>query len=392
MTDQHHESTPTGKIATQGQLDILTVYGRRERRQFLDLPRSLYAQDSAWIAPLQFERRQHLSQRNPYFRHALFQAWIACRGGHPVGRISAQVDRLHLERYNEHAGFFGMLEAQDDPEVFQALFATAEKWLHDQGMQSVRGPFNLSINEECGLLVEGFDTPPAIMMGHARPYYPQRIEEQGYTGVQDLLAYRIQADFAAPRYLDTMVSRFGSRIRLRSLRRRNFADDLAVIKNIYEDAWSNNWGFIPFTTQEFVELGENLKRLVPLDFVRIAEVDGEPAAMMVVFPNLNEAIRDLNGRLLPLGWLKLLWRLKVTGVRTGRVPLMGVRQRFQGSRLGATLALMMITSIQSSALKRGMKEVEMSWILESNKGVRAIIEAVGGEPYKRYRIYQKNIA
>jgi hypothetical protein len=231
-----------------------------------------------------------------------------------------------------------------------------------------------------------------LMMGHALPYYPGRIEEQGFTGAQDLLAYRIRSDFAPPRHLDTLISRVSGRVRLRRMRRWKFAEDLAIIKDIFEDAWSNNWGFVPFTTEEFSELGKNLKLLVPLDYIRIAEVDGEPAAMMALFPNLNEAIRDLDGRLLPFGWLKLLWRLKVSGVKTGRVPLMGVRRRFQGGRLGATLALMLITSLQTSSREHGMEDVEMSWILESNKGVRNIIESIGGKPYKRYRIYQKDLA
>ena len=373
-------------------LEIVSVRGKGELREFLHLPWSLYAHDPAWVPPLFFEREQHLSKRNPYFRHATFRAWIARRGGETVGRISAQVDQLHLQRYDDRTGFFGLLEAQDDPEVFQALFEAAQTWLRDQGMRRVLGPFNLSINDECGLLVEGFDTPPMIMMGHALSYYAGRIAEQGFTGAQDLLAYRIRADFAKPRHLDALAARVAGQVRLRPMRNREFAEDLAIIKDIFEDAWSNNWGFLPFTTEEFEELGKNLKLIVPADFVRIAEVDGEPAAMMVVFPNLNEAIRDLNGRLLPLGWLKLLWRLKVCGMKTARVPLMGVRRRFQGSHFGAILALMMITSLQTSGIRRGLEEIELSWILEGNKGMRNIIESIGGDPYKLYRIYQKDLA
>ena len=393
ITNRHNESAAVEKDTSSpcAPLEILPVRGEDERRSFLHLPWSLYADDPAWIPPLLLERKEHLSKRNPYFLHATFQSWIARRGNETVGRISAQVDRLHLQRYDDRTGFFGLIEAQDDPEVFQALFDAAQNWLRERGMCRICGPFNLSINEECGLLVKGFDTPPMIMMGHALPYYSGRIEELGFTGAQELLAYRIRADFAAPRHLDALISRLGERVRLRPLRRRHFAEDLAIIKDIFEDAWSNNWGFLPFTTEEFAEMGKNLKLLVPPDYVRIAEVDGEPAAMMVVFPNLNEAIRDLDGRLLPLGWLKVLWRLKVSGVKTGRVPLMGVRRRFQGSRLGATLALMLITSLQTSARGRGMEDVEMSWILESNKGMCNIIESLGGELYKRYRIYQKNL-
>jgi hypothetical protein len=373
-------------------LEILPVGGEDERRDFLRLPWLLYANDPHWVPPLLFERRQHLSKRNPYFQHASFQAWVARRGRQTVGRISAQVDRLHLERYDDQTGFFGMIEAQDDPEVFQALFDAAQTWLRERNMRRIRGPFNLSINEECGLLVEGFDTPPMIMMGHALPYYPVRIEEQGFTGVQDLLAYWIGTDFTVPRHLEALISRASGRVRLRPLRpRRGFREDLAVIKDIFEDSWSGNWGFLPFTEMEFAEMGKSLKLLVPPEFVRIAEVDGEPAAMMAGFPNLNEAARDLDGKLLPLGWLKLLWRLKFKRVKTARVPLMGVRQRFQGSRLGAILALMMITSLRTSGRRRGIEGVELSWILESNMGMRKIIESLGGKPYKRYRIYQKDL-
>ena len=393
MTRQFQQSIKADAADSPGRaaLEILPVEGERERRQFLHLPQSLYASDPVWIPPLLLERKEHLSPRNPYFRHATVKTWLARREGRPVGRISAQVDQLHLERYDDATGFFGLLEAQNDPEVFRALFETAEGWLREQGMRRVRGPFNLSINEESGLLVDGFNTPPAVMMGHALPYYAGRIEMQGYAGIQDLLAYRIRTDFAAPPHFDQLAARFAPRVRLRPLSRQNFQEDLAVIKDIFEDAWSGNWGFIPFTDEEFTELGKNLKLLVPANFVRIAEVDGDPAAMMVVFPNLNEAIRDLNGRLLPLGWLRLLWRLKVRGLKTGRVPLMGVRRRFQNSRLGAILALMMITSLQPEVRGRGMEEAEMSWILESNKGMRNIIESIGGQPYKRYRIYQKNL-
>lgn len=392
MTTRPNESAMAEKDSSSAApLEILPVCDRAAHREFLHLPGSLYTHDPAWIPPLLLERREHLSKNNPYFRHATFQAWIARRGSKTVGRISAQVDQLHLQRYDDHTGFFGMLEAQDDPEVFQALLDTAQAWLRERGMKRIRGPFNLSINQECGLLVEGFDTPPVIMMGHALPYYSRRIEEQGFTAEQDLLAYRIESDFAAPRHLEALSSRIAGQVRLRPMRRREFTEDLAIIKDIFEDAWANNWGFLPFTTEEFDDLGKSLKLLVPTDFVRIAEVDGEPAAMMVVFPNINEAIRDLDGRLFPLGWLKLLWRLKVSGVKTGRVPLMGVRQRYQQSRLGAILALLLITSLQDSARSRGLEEVEMSWILENNVGMRKIIESIGGESYKRYRIYRKDL-
>jgi hypothetical protein len=373
-------------------LQICPVRSRRQREQFIRLPWRIYQDDPCWIPPLLAERRQHLDpRRNPFFRHADTAGWLAVIDGRPAGRISAQIDHLHQERYGDGAGFFGHLEAIDDPAVFAALLDTVGDWLRERGMQSVRGPFNFSINQECGLLVDGFDTPPMVMMGHAPPWYTTRLEEQGFTKAMDLLAWRVNADFTPPAFLTRITPRLAGRVRLRPLDSSRFDTELALIRDIFEDAWQNNWGFVPFTAAELKELGRNLKLLVPPELVRFAEVDGEPAAMMAVFPNVNEAIRDLDGRLLPMGWLRLLWRLKVSGVKSIRVPLMGVRRQFQNSRLGATLALMLITSLQEESLRRGIETAEMSWILENNEGMSHINEAVGGVPYKRYRIYAKEL-
>ena len=359
--------------------------------RFIEVPWPLYAADPCWVPPLLVERKWHLSAKNPYFEHADFQAWIARRGDRMVGRISAQVDQLHLQQHNDATGFFGFLEAEDSAETFHALFAAAENWLRQKGMQRVRGPFSLSINDECGLLIDGFDCPPPIMLGHALPYYGKRVEEQGYDKEQDLLAYRVDPKIIHQPHLELLNKRFSRRVKVRMMRRDRFKEELAILKDIFEDAWAENWGFIPFTPAEFAELGKNLKFLVDSESVRIAEVDGEPLAMIVMFPNINEMIRDVDGKLLPFGWLKLLWRLKVTGARTSRVPLMGVRRQYQGTMLGAALAVMAIAPIVENLRKKGVVEVDMSWILEQNKGMRKIIELLGGEPYKRYRIYQKDL-
>ena len=372
-------------------LQIKPVEGRRALQRVIRLPWSLYSNDPAWIPPLLFERRQHLSQRNPYFEHAQYRFWIAYRDSTPVGRISAQIDQLHLQRYQDATGFFGMLEAENDPIIFQALMNTAETWLLYQGMRRIRGPFNLSINQECGLLVDGFDTGPMIMMGHSRPYYGTRIEEQGYAKEKDLLAYIVDSHFKLSTAMQAIVKRAARHVRIRQMRRSRLNEDLQILRDIYEDAWSQNWGFIPFTKKEFDHLGRDLKQLVPVDFVQIAEVDGVPAAMIVLFPNINEAIRDLNGRIVPFGWLKLLWRLKVRFPKTARIPLMGVCRSYQKSRLGAALALMLIRAVQESGLRRGIQKGELSWILEDNMGMRNMLAAIGAVVYKRYRIYTKEL-
>jgi GNAT superfamily N-acetyltransferase len=344
-----------------------------------------------WIPPLLLERQEHLSQRNPYFAHARAKFWLAYQNHTPVGRISAQIDTLHLERYHDSTGFFGMIEAEDDAEVFETLFTTAEAWLRDQGMRHVRGPFNLSINEECGLLIDGFEYPPMVMMGHAPRYYAPRLEGLGYCKVKDTLAYRIDATFTPPPVMQLIAARTAERITVRPLQRSNFKHDISILQDIFNDAWSDNWGYLPFTDAEFAHLAQSLKYLVADDLVQIAEVDGVPAAMIVVFPNVNEAIRDLNGRLFPFGWIKLLWRLKATYPTTARIPLMGVRKRYQRSLLGTALAFMVIDAVRDPGLKRGIQEVELSWILEDNHGMRNILQSLGGTPYKRYRIYQKKL-
>lgn len=362
----------------------------KDMSAFLDLPRSLYRGDPSWIEPLQLERRQHLSKRNPLFEHLDWQGWIAWRGQEAVGRITAQWDHLHQERYGDATGYFGMLEAIDNAEVFRALTGMAEHWLQSRGARRVIGPFNLSINDECGLLVEGFDRPPVFMMGHARPYYAQRLEDQGYRAAKDLLAYWMScADLSFTPAMRRLVARYRCRIRLRPIRAKHFAEDMEELREIFNDAWSENWGFVPFTSAEFRELGNSLRFFVPYDFIQIAEIDGTPAAFIVALPNLNEAIRDLNGHLMPFGWLKLLWRLKIRYPQTGRIPLMGVRKRYQFTRLGPALALTLIEAIQASVMGKGIRSIEMSWILEDNAGMRNILENIGTELYKRYRLYQK---
>jgi hypothetical protein len=284
-----------------------------------------------------------------------------------------------------------MLEAEDNSQTFRALLHTAESWLRNQGMERISGPFNLSINQELGLLVDGFDTLPSMMMGHARPYYADRIEEDGYQKEKDLLAYLINSDFKMAAAAKRIAARTKDRIHIRGLQKSNFVNELDIIRNIFNDAWSQNWGFIPWTEAEFEHLGKDLKMLADEELVKIAEVDGKPAAFMVVLPNINEIIRDLNGRLFPFGWLKMLWRLKIKYPKSARIPLMGVRSQYHNSLMGAALAFGIFAEVHQPGLKRGIKEVELSWILEDNMGMRNIIESISGRVYKTYRIYSKQL-
>ena len=372
-------------------LQVVKVERKSDLNEFIRLPWSLYKDDPNWIPPLILERRMQLSPKNPYFEHAKFCSWITYRNGKPVGRISAQIDRLHIDRYQDATGFFGMLEAEDDSLTFRALLSTAESWLRDQGMQQISGPFNLSINQELGLLVDGFDTPPSMMMGHARPYYADRIEKDGYQKEKDLLAYIINTDSKMTAAAKRITARAKDRIHIRRLQKSDFVNELEIIRDIFNDAWSQNWGFIPWTEAEFEHLGKDLKMLADEELIKIAEADGKPAAFMVVLPNINEVIRDLNGRLLPFGWLKMLWRLKVKYPKSARIPLMGVRSQYHNSLMGAALAFGIFADVQQQVLKRGIKEIELSWILEDNLRMRNIIESNSGRVYKTYRIYSKKL-
>ncbi len=370
---------------------VRPVMSYRDMGKFIDVPWHVYANDPMWVPPLRLERRFHFSRYNPYFKHGEWQAWVAYQDGQAVGRISAQIDSLHQERYGSDSGHFGLLECIDNSEVFAALILHAEAWLASRQIGRISGPFNLSINQECGILVEGFDTPPVVMMPHSPPWYSRLLEEQGYSPVKDLLAYKVNVDFEIPRVMQIMINRFSSQIKLRTLQRDQFDQEMEILRDIFNDAWSENWGFIPFTREEFAELGSSLRLLLPDDYIQIAEVNGRPAAFMVGLPNLNEVLIELDGSLFPFGWLKLIKKIKNLEIRTGRIPLMGVRKEFHNTPTGLALACLVIDAPRQAGIKRGIQEVEMSWILEDNVAMRSILDSIGSKQYKRYRIYGKTL-
>jgi hypothetical protein len=375
-------------------LRVRPVEGRRTLKQFIQMPARIHAGDRHWVQPLMFERLEHLNpKKNPYFEHAEVAFWLALRNDRPVGRISAQVDRLHLERHQDATGQFGFLEAEDDPEVFAALFEAAGSWLVARGMRRATGPFSLSINDESGLLTDGFETPPYLMMGHGPRYYGPRVEEQGFRKARDLIAYAFDVAAPPPERARRMYARLsrGAGLSFRPIEMRRFDQELETIVEIFNDAWSDNWNFVPMTPAEVRYMGKNLKPIVRAEYAWIGETDGEPAAMVVTLPNVNEAIADLGGRLLPFGWAKLLWRLKVRGTRSARMPLMGVRKQYQGTAKGAALALGVIEAVRGWHAEHGAQEAELSWVVEDNRPTHEIIAMVGGRPYKTYRVYEKSL-
>lgn len=380
--------------AAAGPLAIEPVERPADSDAFIRLPWAIYRSDPAWIPPLLLERREHLDQRkNPFFETADAQFWLARRGSRPVGRISAQVNRAYLARYDDATGHFGMLEAEDDAEVFQALLKTAEDWLRGRGLRRVRGPFNLSINEDCGLLVEGFQYPPSMLMGHARPYYAPRLEALGYRKAKDLICYHYDAAQDLPASAVHVLRKMdlSQSLTVRPLDMARYEQDLAAIMDVFNDAWSQNWGFVPMSPSELRHMAKALKPIVRPQTIAIAELGGKPVAMAISLPNVNEAIADLNGRLLPFGWARLLWRLKVKTPKSARVPLMGVRKAYHGSMLGAALAIAVVDSMRRGQKALGVESGELSWILEDNLPMRRMIETFGGVAYKTFRIYERNL-
>ncbi|UGS42443.1 N-acetyltransferase [Pseudocitrobacter corydidari] len=373
-------------------ISVEKVVSKRERQAFISFPSALYGDDPNWIPPLMIEREEHLSAKNPGTEHIRWRAWVARKNGVLVGRVTAQIDTLHRERYGDDSGHIGMIDAIDDAEVFRALFSAAEAWLIAEGARKITGPFSLNINQESGLLVDGFDTPPSVMMPHGKPWYGPRVEQQGYTKGIDLFAYWMKrTDLTFSPSLTRLMDQVRKKVTIRCIDRKRFAEEMQILREIFNSGWQHNWGFVPFTEREFAEMGNQLKFLVPDDMIYIAEIDATPCGFIVGMPNINEAIADLNGHLFPFGWAKLLWRLKVSGVRTARVPLMGICKEHQFSRIGPVIALLLIEALRAPFAKRRIDALEMSWILETNTGMRTILEKIGAVPYKRYRLYEKEL-
>jgi hypothetical protein len=373
-------------------MEIIPVVSKAELERFIHIPMRLNCKDPNYIAPLMFERREALSARhNPFFQHADVQMWIARNDGRDVGRISAQIDHLAKTDPAAPEGFFGMIAAEDDPEVFAALFATAENWLGARGRSRVVGPFNLSIWEEVGLQIDGYDTPSMLMMPQDAPFTARRIEEQGYGKVKDLFAYISGVPVFTPGVQARLNRPLPAGMILRPIRMNRFDEELKNLVGILNDAWSENWGSTPITDAETRHLGESLKLILHPRLLWFVEIDGEPAAFVALLPNLNDAIFDLKGKLAPFGWAKLLWRLKVRGVKRGRVPLMGVKRKFARERRGLFAPFVILDAIRREGVKLGIMEAEYSWILEDNMPMRHILEGFGARIYKTYRLYGKSL-
>ena len=376
---------------------IRRVATKADRKAFVELPYRLYATDPNWIPPLKSEVYGLITPgENPWFEHGEAQLFLAETGGRVTGRISAHIDQLALTQppaqgMGPGTGFWGFFEA-DDADTARALIEAAEAWLGSRGMTKAMGPFSFSYWDEVGLLVEGHDHPPTIMMAYNPARYQAWVEAAGYAGVQDLFTYALVIDQGFPELTNRIVAsgERNARIRIRRVDKRKFDQEAALIIGILNDAWRDNWGFVPFTPAEIAYAGKKLKPLVHEDLIRVAEVDGEPVAFMMTLPDMNPELAKYGGNLLPFNWAKLLLWLRRPRARIMRVPLMGVLKKLQSSRVASQLAFMLIEFIRREAVaKYGASRGEFGWVLASNGPMRSVGEAVGGVVNKVYRIYEK---
>jgi hypothetical protein len=382
-----------------GEVRVTPVAGKKALAEFVDLPFRLYADDPNWVPPLKDEVYGLLTPgKNPWFEHAEAQLFLARRAGQVVGRISAHIDHLALKQPVEQGmgpgtGFWGFYEAES-AEIGNALLAEAEKWLRAKGMTKMLGPVSFAMWDEPGLLIQGHDHPPTVMMGFNSAAYQAWIEAAGHQKVEDLYTYALPIDQGFPELTNRIVAmgEKSGKIKIRRVSKSKFDDEAALILSILNDAWSDNWGFVPFTPAEVAYAGKKLKPIVFEDLIRVAEIDGEPVAFMMTIPDLNEQLVKYGGSLWPFNWAKLLWWLNVgkPQVTTMRVPLMGVVKKLQGTRTASQLAFMLIEYIRRDAISKfGATRGDFGWVLSSNGPMVSVGEAVGGKVNKVYRIYEK---
>lgn len=364
-------------------ISVQPVTTKSERSEFVDLPFRLYRGDPHWVPPLRRDIHELIDpDRHPFHEHATVELFLARRDGEVVGRIAAVRNELHLEIHGEPVGFFGLFETVNDEQVSRALFDAAARWLSSRGLHTMRGPASFSLNEEAGLLIDGFDGPPVVMMTYNPPWYADLVERYGFTKAKDLLAYLLSNASPTDRLLraaDKLRQRY--KVTVRTLDRKRFWDEVALVRRVYNEAWERNWGHIPMTEAELMYMAKQLKPVVDPSLVVFAEVDGELAGFALALPDFNVALKRMNGSLFPFGWAKALWYSR--RIRTARVLTLGVLEKYRRAGVGELMELELLKNGQ----ERGIMNGEFSWILEDNPLMRTGLEKMGAKVYRTYRLY-----
>jgi len=366
-------------------ISIHEVRSKRDYTAFQQLPWDIYHRYPQWIPPLLSQERQLIRPgKHPFHEHALTTLFLARRGKEIVGRIGVCLNEQHNIYHGEHAGFFGFFECQEDPEVAGALFGTASSWLKKQGLVCIRGPFNWSTNETCGLLVDGFDTPPRVMMPYNPPYYAALMGACGLVKAKDLVTFELPASAPVPKRFERIARRARDRagVRIRTMSKKSFTADVEIIKEIYNIAWSNNWGFVPMTSAEMKHMAHEMKSVIDYRLVLIAEINGEPAGFAMTIPDANQVLRHINGRLFPFGFIKALWYSR--SVDFARLITLGIKDEFRRKGIEAILIIETLLRAREAGYIGG----ELGWVLEDNRLMIRDIEAIGAVRNKRYRIFE----
>jgi len=373
---------------------IRPITRRANRKRFIDVPYQFYDDTSPWIPPLRSDVKSTLNpSKNPFFDHGAIQLFLAEDGqGNALGRIAGIVNGMHLQKYDDATGFFGFFECVDDYAIAEALLDAAAGWLREQGLTRVRGPANPSLNDTAGLLVDGFDREPAILMPYNPPYYADFLERYGFERAMTMWAYYVHKKYAQAEKLKRgakIVRHRNPGLNLRTLDMSRFDEEARTILDIYNDAWSDNWGHVPMTEAEFEHLAKDLKQIVDPEMVFILELDGDPVAFSIALPNMNQALRHVkDGRLFPLGLPKLLAYAKFGGIYEVRMPLMGVRKAYQGRAFDTILVLATV----ENGPPNGYDACEMSWVLDTNNRLKNALDSMGGTVDKEYAMFEKQIA
>jgi GNAT superfamily N-acetyltransferase len=359
------------------------VRSKRDRRQFVELPFRLYSDDPNWVPPLRRDIHELIDRnRHPFHLHAEVELFLARSGDRVVGRIAAIDNELHRKFHGERTGFFGLFECERDTGVSEALFAAAAGWLRARGIETMRGPASFSLNEEAGLLVQGFDGPPVVMMAYNPPWYEELIVHQGFTKAKDLLAYYL-ANATPTDQMLRMADRLRERykVSIRTLDKGRFWEEVSLVRRIYNEAWMRTWGHIPMTEDELTHMAKQLRPIVDPSLVIFAEVNGDLAGFGLALPDLNVPLWRMNGRLFPFGWAMALWYARK--ITTARIVILGVLDKYRRSGVAERLELEML----KNGPRRGIVNAEFSWILEDNAMMRTPLEKMGAQVYRVYRMY-----
>lgn len=363
-------------------------------KDFLGVVDSIYREDPRYIRPLDMDLGDRLNpKKNPFFEHGEGTIFTAYKHGRCVGRVTAQIDREHLDRYKDGVGFFGFLDTVDDEEVARELLSRAEAWLRQRGMKTIRGPLSLNINEELGCQIDGFDAPPVLMYPHHRPYQGGLIEKAGYEKVKDFFSWRYEVGEVNARVKKARDEILAMKeVESRAFSKKDVERDVKIALEVFNDAWNENWGYVPMTKKEADKMASDLKLFLVPEITRLVLIDGEPAAVAIALPNINELIPDLHGRLFPLGIVKLLYRLKVEGAKSGRLLILGIKKKYRLQRKYAGMSLYLYAEMNDGARRIGMTWGELGWTLEDNAAVNTGIKMMGAKRAKTYRVYEKSLA